>query len=108
MKFNIEQFIHKSNQQQPRIKAYPLAFSFLSINLGMKFIKEAKDIVADRKENFSDAEELDSKLSEMNQLKLTDDKSLLIMCLGNLFEGKFMIIYDGCMSILICILKIVS
>lgn len=59
----------------------------------MKFIKEAKDIVADRKENFSDAEELDSKLSEMNQLKLTDDKSLLIMCLGNLFEVKFMINY---------------
>lgn len=59
-----------------------MTFSLLSIPLGTKFLKEAKESLDDRKQNFTEAEELESKLLKMQEICLKDDASLLALSLA--------------------------
>ena len=64
-----------------RIKAYPLAFSLLSLPIGVRFVKEAKELIAERKDKIGDAAALQDSVDKLLGLHLGDSAALLVMCL---------------------------
>lgn len=66
--------------QTLRIKAYPVAFTLLSVGSGAKIVKGAKETLKERRETFSEAEEMESLMSELRSMSLSTD-SLLAVCL---------------------------
>ena len=68
---------------QLRIKAYPLAFSLLSLPIGLRFVKDAKEVIEERKEKIGDAAVLQESVETLQGLHLGDTTALRVMCLDS-------------------------
>ena len=63
-----------------RIKAYPLAFSLLSLPIGLRVVKDAKQLIEERKEKIGEAAVLQEAVDTLQGLHLGDTHALLVMC----------------------------